>query len=104
MKESEPDPDTWFKLRLTGPLRARLESEASKRGLTLTGEILRRIDETFSDSAEKIAALEREVFDGERGNAALLESYQYLESELKTLHEWVNELRWKTGILPEDRD
>lgn len=97
-------PDSLFKLRLTGPLRKRLEDEAAKRGLTLTAEILRRIDETFSDSAEKIAALEREAFDGERGNAALLESYQCLEGELKTLHEWVDELRWKTGVLPEDRD
>lgn len=100
----EDMPDSLFKLRLTGPLRARLESEAANRGLTLTGEILRRIDETFSDSSEKITALEREVFDGEKGNSALLEFCQYLEDELKTLHKWVDELRWKTGILPEDID
>ncbi|ANA12927.1 hypothetical protein [Acetobacter oryzifermentans] len=97
-------PDSLFKLRLTGPLRKRLENEAAKRGLTLTAEILRRIDETFSDSAEKIAALEREVFDGERGNAALLEFCRYLDDDLKTIHGWVDDLRWRAGVLPENKD
>ncbi|BAT19828.1 hypothetical protein [Asaia bogorensis] len=51
--------DSLFKLRLTGQLRQRLEAEAAKRGLTLTGEILRRIDETFSDVSDRLTELEK---------------------------------------------
>lgn len=64
-------PDSLFKLRLTGALRRRLEDEASKRGITLTAEILRRIDESFSDMSDRLNALEKLVFDGEKGNEAL---------------------------------
>ena len=58
-------PDSLFKLRLTGPLRRRLEEEAAKRGITLTAEILRRIDETFSDTTERLHSIEKIVFDRE---------------------------------------
>lgn len=82
---NESAPDTWFKLRLSGPLRARLEDEAAKRGLTLTAEILRRIEETFSDTSARFDALEREVFDKGKGNAALDDAVTILRLELAAL-------------------
>lgn len=85
-------PDSLFKLRLTGPLRQRLEAEAARRGLTLTGEILRRIDESFSDVSERLAALEKVVFDGNVGNE-ILSHEQSLHSSA------IEELQYSVGNM-----
>lgn len=75
--------DSLFKLRLTGALRERLEREANQRGITLTAEILRRIDDSFSEASDRISALEKVVLDGEVGNNALRSSITEIEKELK---------------------
>lgn len=83
-------PDSLFKLRLTGKLRSRLEAEASKRGLTLTGEILRRIDESFSDVSERLTVLEKLVLDGDTGNENLSEVQKSHSADLETLQHVVS--------------
>lgn len=87
-------PDSLFKLRLTGPLRQRLEAEAAKRGLTLTGEILRRIDESFSDVSERLAALEKMVFDGDMGNENLSDMQSRHSREIEDLKYSVSDM-WR---------
>ncbi len=89
---SDDLPDSLFKLRLTGPLRKRLEGEAAKRGLTLTAEILRRIEETLSDTTDRISALEREVFDKGKGNDALDGSVTILKMEMSALQARIAQL------------
>ncbi|GBR15557.1 hypothetical protein [Gluconobacter frateurii] len=96
---TESAPDTWFKLRLSGPLRARLEGEASKRGITLTAEILRRIEETFSDTSARFDALEREVFDGQKGNENLSNLFKAMYSELRHQRSQVQNLEQELLIL-----
>jgi hypothetical protein len=80
--------DSIFKLRLSGPLRARLEKEAAKRGLTLTAEILRRIDETFSETSDRLSALEKIVFDGDMGNESLSHGLQGNSREIEELRQF----------------
>jgi hypothetical protein len=75
--------DPFFKLRLPEHLREKLEKEANASRRSLTAEILQRLEMSFSDTAERIDALENEVFDGDRGNEALLERVRELEKELQ---------------------
>jgi hypothetical protein len=91
-------PDSIFKLRLTGVLRDRLEEEAAKRGLTLTAEILRRIDETFSDSTERLHNIEKIVFDGTQGNDALFEQNSDIYKELSSLQREISEIKERLSI------
>lgn len=74
-------PSSLFKLRLTTPLRQRLEGQAASRGLTLTGEILRRIDETFSDASERLTSLEKSRAEQDRRLQELEERIQALEQK-----------------------
>lgn len=78
-------PDSLFKLRLSGALRKKLEHEASKRGLTLTGEILRRIDESFSEMSDRVDLLEKIVLSGEESNGILSMAIDHMSSEIETL-------------------
>ena len=63
--------DPIFKLRLPDFMREKLETEATLNRRSLTAEILSRLEESLSDTAARMAALEREVFDANRGNEAL---------------------------------
>ncbi|GBR20471.1 hypothetical protein AA105894_2565 [Asaia spathodeae NBRC 105894] len=74
-------PSSLFKLRLTTPLRQRLEAQAASRGLTLTGEILRRIDETFSDASERLTSLEKLGAERDRRLRELEERIHVLEQK-----------------------
>ncbi|QEO17862.1 hypothetical protein [Acetobacter vaccinii] len=91
-------PDSLFKLRLTGPLRRRLEEEAAKRGITLTAEILRRIDETFSDTTERLHSIEKIVFDGDQGNEALWKHYEILHEEISRIKKYFHRIEEIVGI------
>lgn len=95
----ESSPDTWFKLRLSGSLRARLEGEAARHGITLTAEILRRIEETFSDTSARFDALERQVFDKGQGNEALKEQLDLLSQEIDNLRVGIHALSQRTDHL-----
>ncbi|GBR16808.1 hypothetical protein [Asaia spathodeae] len=74
-------PSSLFKLRLTTPLRQRLEAQALSRGLTLTGEILRRIDESFSDASERLTTLEKYGKEQDRRLREMEERIHDLEKE-----------------------
>jgi hypothetical protein len=71
--------DPFFKLRLPEFLREKLEKEAASARRTLTAEILNRLEMSFSDTAERLNALEKEVFDGNRGNEILSDRIRTLE-------------------------
>jgi hypothetical protein len=75
--------DPFFKLRLPEFLREKLEKEAASARRTLTAEILNRLETSFSDSAERLANLEKEVFDGNRGNETLAGRIRELEMLLE---------------------
>ena len=75
--------DPLFKLRLPSHLRQRLESEAATARRSLTSEILNRLEVSFSDTVERLNALEKEVFDGDRGNEGLLARIKAIEAQLE---------------------
>jgi hypothetical protein len=72
--------DPLFKLRLPDRLRNDLEKEAAKSGRSLTAEILDRLEMSFSDIVERLSSLEKEVFDGKRGNEALSDRITVFET------------------------
>jgi len=67
----EVPPDSLFKLRLPGPLRDKLEKEASAHGRTLTGEILSRLESTFDGDHRRLDEIEELVNSTEYGNVEL---------------------------------
>nr|WP_321985328.1 Arc family DNA-binding protein [uncultured Lichenicoccus sp.] len=71
--------DPLFKLRLPDFIREKLEAEATRNRRSITAEILERLENSFSDREERLNGLEKEVFDGMRGNQNLHERLETLE-------------------------
>lgn len=97
--------DPFFKLRLPEDLRNRLEKHAKQNHRSLTAEILARVDETFSDTNERLEKLEKAVFDGKMGNENLLKGVNSLLDIIDTLQELVKantEWRETTGKYLDD--
>lgn len=67
--------DSIFKLRLPEYLRDKLEQEAQENSRSLTAEILNRLEESFSDTNERISALEKLVFDRKYGNESIRDEF-----------------------------
>ncbi|GBR41253.1 hypothetical protein NKW55_15675 [Gluconobacter kondonii] len=97
-------PDTWFKLRLSGPLRARLEEEAATRGLTLTAEILRRIESTLDGTDNRVSKLEELTGDGDWGNRALWDNFGRLYDEIEKLRAELETTKDYAGVPRYDPD
>lgn len=96
---SESDADTWFKLRLSAPIRKKLEAEAANHGRTLTAEILARLEATLSGSEKRIEDLERLTSDPDYGNRALWDHYGEMYSEIENLKKEVAEAKEAAGII-----
>lgn len=102
LRMSESDADTWFKLRLSAPLRKKLETEATSHGRTLTAEILSRLEATLSGSERRIEELERLTSDEDYGNRALWDHYGEMYSEIETLKKEVAAAKEAAGIMRYD--
>lgn len=89
---SDSNQDTWFKLRLSGAMRAKLEKEATERGRTLTAEILDRLEASFSDTLGRLEKLEASVFDESGGIEQIEHTVNYLQSEIEELKMTINYL------------
>lgn len=84
--------DPFFKLRLPEHLRERLEKEADSGRRSLTAEILQRLEMSFSDIGERLNALEKEVFDGNRGNENLESDVRILRREMEELSHGISSI------------
>lgn len=101
---SESASDTWFKLRLSPSLRKRLEDEAAQHGITLTAEILARLESTLSGADKRIDDLERLTSDEEFGNRALWKHFSDLYDEIERLRSEVETAKEKAGVPHYDPD
>ena len=99
LRMSESDADTWFKLRLSAPLRKKLEAEANSHGRTLTAEILSRLEATLSGSERRIEELERLTSDEDYGNRALWDHYGEIYSEIEALKKDMASIKDAVGIV-----
>lgn len=58
-------------IRIPAELKRRLEEAADAAGRTLTGEVVRRLDDSFSSGSDPIADLQRRLAEVEKQLAAL---------------------------------
>ncbi|EUK18827.1 Arc family DNA-binding protein [Commensalibacter papalotli (ex Servin-Garciduenas et al. 2014)] len=77
MKRADP----LFKLRLPDYMREKLEHEASQKRRSLTAEILDRLEQSFSDTNERLSALENLVFDTKYGNESIRDEFDELRRQ-----------------------
>ncbi|NVN02215.1 MULTISPECIES: hypothetical protein [Asaia] len=95
---SDSNADTWFKLRLSPALRAFLEKQAADRGVTLTAEILRRIESTIDGAESRIEQLEKITDDEDYGNRQLWFALENLKNEISQVREKMITYAERAGV------